>query len=131
MCKALVRGLGVPPSPRVHLLDIYISTLHLVEAQINCVCSWKRMIYSGHGRSGSIPYQLQYAGDTNTCRSGQKISQGSIRKVKDTQHNFATSGSQVCMGAKPPYPMESTVMGSSTVLPMHPVKESLYIKLKY
>ena len=32
----------MPPSPsRVHLLDIYIFTLCLVEAQINCVCSCK------------------------------------------------------------------------------------------
>ena len=39
-----------------------------------------------------------HAGDTNACGSGQKISRGSIKKVKDTQHNLATSGSQVCMG---------------------------------
>jgi len=36
------------------------------------------------------------------------------------------------MGAKPPYPMESTtVTGNSTVLAIHLVKESLYIWLKY
>ena len=45
--------------------------------------------------------------------------------------NFAPSGSQMCMGAKPPYPMESTtVTGSSTILPAHLVKESLCIKQK-
>ena len=55
-----------------------------------------------------------------------------------TQHNLPTSKTQMCMGAKPPHPMESTtVTGSSTVLHMymyqytHLMKESLYIKLTY
>jgi len=39
------------------------------------------------------------------------------------QHNIPTWRSQLYMGAKPPYPEEST--GSSTVLPIHLVKESL------
>ena len=52
------------------------------------------------------------------------------KKLK-TQHHLATSRSQMRMGAKPPYPMESTtVTGGSTVLPIHLVRESLYIKLK-
>jgi len=38
---------------------------------------------------------------------------------------LTTSSSQMCMGAKPPYPMESTtVMGGSTVLPIHLVKNT-------
>jgi len=48
------------------------------------------------------------------------------KKIK-TKHNFATSTSQMCMGAKPSYLVESTtVTGSSTVLPIRLVK---YIKL--
>ena len=39
-------------------------------------------------------------------KSKQCFSQGSIR----TQHKLATSVSQMCMGAKPPYPMESTTV---------------------
>ena len=47
------------------------------------------------------------------------------------QHNLATSRSQMCVGAKPPYAMESTTLtGRSTVLPIHLVK-SLYIRLKH
>jgi len=61
----------------------------------------------------------------------QTNSQSSIKNLK-TQHNLATSGSQLYMGAKPPYPVESTtVTGSSTVLSIHFVKEPLYFKLKY
>ena len=48
-------------------------------------------------------------------------------KQLKTQHHLATSRSQMCMGAKPPYPMESTtVTGSRTI---YLVRESLYIKL--
>ena len=36
------------------------------------------------------------------------------------------------MGAKPPYPMESTtIMGRNTVVTIHMMKESFYNKLKY
>jgi len=53
------------------------------------------------------------------------------KKIK-TQHNLVTSRSQMCMGDKPPYSKESTtVTGSSTVLPIHLVIESCYLKLKY
>ena len=53
------------------------------------------------------------------------------KKIK-MQHNLATSRSKMCMGAKPPYPMESTtVAGNSTVLAIHLVKDSLYIWLEY
>ena len=55
-------------------------------------------------------------------KSDQTFSQGLIK----TQHNLTTSRSQMYMGAKPPYPVESTtVTGSNTVSTQH---ESL---LKY
>ena len=61
-----------------------------------------------------------YVGETKQILKVQS------KKLK-TQHNLATSGSQLYMGAKPPYPVESTtVTGSSTVLSIH-----LYTKLKY
>jgi len=44
---------------------------------------------------------------------------------KKTQHNLATSRSQMCMGAKTPY---TAVTGSSTIPLM---KVSLYIKLNH
>jgi len=47
-------------------------------------------------------------------------------------HNFATSRSQMCMGAKPHTQWKAlqSQVCSSRVLPIHLVKESLYITLK-
>ena len=61
------------------------------------------MIPSIHGRSGNAicSYNMQgiqmYVGQTKQFLEVQS------KKIK-TQHNLATSRSQMCMGAKPPYP---------------------------
>jgi len=60
-----------------------------------------------HGRSGSIAicsYNTlgiwMYVGQT------KQFLEVGTKKIK-TQHNLVSSRSQICVGAKPPYPMES------------------------
>jgi len=59
-------------------------------------------------------------------RSYNLLDQGLIKENNDSV-TWPPQESDV-LGAKPPYPKESTTV---TVLPIHLVKESLYIKLKY
>ena len=67
------------------------------------------MIPSIHGRSGSIAIHVRsynmleiwmYVGQT------KHFLEVGTKKIK-MQHNLVTSRSQMCVGAKPPYPMEN------------------------